>query len=88
MDFQKSTIAYFRTFNMTIDIANAYNEADRADILRQLYQFLELQPIWSVVDWAYSTASEVLIFDCSDDNIVTTIQSILGVRQGQKNTIS
>jgi hypothetical protein len=50
---------------IAVDFKNAFNERSRADILRELYLYPELQSIWRIVDWAYSDPSALWI---QDDN--------------------
>jgi hypothetical protein len=46
-------------FDFDTDAKNAYGEVDRAVMLTTLYNTPQLAPIWRMVDWAYSSPSEV-----------------------------
>ena len=48
-------------FAFDTDAKNAYGEVDRAVMLTTLYNTPQLAPIWRMVDWAYSSPSEVLL---------------------------
>ena len=48
-------------FAFDTDAKNAYGEENRAVMLTTLYNTPQLAPIWRMVDWAYSSPSEVLL---------------------------
>jgi len=66
---------------ITLDIRNAYNESDRAYMLERVFEQPDLAPIWRLVHWAYSTYSDLLIFN-PDGSICDVISSQRGPRQG------
>jgi hypothetical protein len=63
---------------LKIDITNAFNTCNRADMLTKLYATPELKTLYRIADFAYSTPSQLLLQGCDGK----TIQSTNGVRQG------
>ena len=63
---------------LQVDISNAFNACDRGRMLRELYSTPQLQPLYRMVDFAYSTPS-VLLLERGGGN---AIRSENGVRQG------
>ena len=57
----------------------------RNDILNELYNHSELQPIWRMVDWAYSDPSALWIRDTESKQMIIPdeeLSSAEGVKQG------
>lgn len=63
---------------LKVDISNAFNSCNRADMLQKLYDTRELTSLYRIADFAYSTPSELLLQGCDG----LSIQSSNGVRQG------
>jgi hypothetical protein len=63
---------------LKIDISNAFNSCNRAEMLQKLYDTRELTSIYRIADFAYSTPSDLLLQGCDG----LSIQSSNGVRQG------
>jgi hypothetical protein len=63
---------------LQIDISNAFNTCNRALLLDKLYHTPELQPIWRISHFAYSTPSDLFFPQAS----TPPLQSRNGVRQG------
>jgi hypothetical protein len=63
---------------LQIDISNAFNTCNRALLLDKLYNTPELQPIWRICHFAYSSPSDLLLPNPS----TPSMQSRNGVRQG------
>ena len=68
---------------LSVDVANAFNTIDRAQMLRVLYSHPSLAQCWKMVEFGYGQPS-LLLMQCQDD--VSTeeafIESQVGVRQG------
>lgn len=62
------------------DLVNAYNSLGRDKMLEALYAEPRLEPIFRLVDWAYSSPTNLYVRGA--DNIVETIPSANGTRQG------
>jgi hypothetical protein len=63
---------------LQLDISNAFNTCDRARLLRELYALPALQPIFRIVNCAYSQPSTLLLQGCDGQ----AIMSSQGVKQG------
>jgi hypothetical protein len=63
---------------LKIDISNAFNSCNRAQLLQQLYSTRELSAIYRIVDFAYSAPTTLILQRTGGQ----TIQSTNGVRQG------
>lgn len=63
---------------LQLDIANAFNTCDRARMLSELYGLTDLQPLFRLVDFAYSQPSALVLTGCEG----LMIASAQGVRQG------
>lgn len=60
-------------------VANGFNSRDRGQVLTALYHNAALSPLFSLVDFAYHTASDLLF---TDTNQFSIIRSEQGLRQG------
>ena len=68
---------------LSIDVANAFNSLDRAEMLHVVYSNPDLAQCWRMVDFAYGKPS-LLLMRC-DDTVPDSdafIESQMGVRQG------
>ena len=63
------------------DITNAFNTCDRNLMLKNLYNYPKLEPIWRLASWAYSTSSPLWIRQ-RDGSLAATLLSTEGTRQG------
>jgi hypothetical protein len=72
------TDATHRLSVLQVDISNAFNACDRGRMLRELYSTPQLQPLYRMVDFAYSTPSVLLL----ERGGGKAIRSENGVRQG------
>ena len=63
---------------LQLDITNAFNTCDRARLLQELYALPDLQPVFRIVDFAYSRPTTLLLQGCAGQ----AIMSSQGVRQG------
>lgn len=74
-----------RLAGIAVDFKNAFNERNRVDILNELYQHQELQPIWRIVNWAYSDPSALWIREVESSRMIipdADLTSAEGVKQG------
>lgn len=62
------------------DIANGFNAIDRHHVLKELFQYPKLAPLWRLAHWAYSHPSPLLCYDRGD--LFTVLSSRQGIRQG------
>lgn len=70
---------------IAVDFRNAFNERCRADILRELYRYPELQRIWRIVHWAYADPSALWIRHVEQRHLFwpqEELSSEEGVKQG------
>lgn len=73
----------FKLAGIAVDFKNAFNQRNRNDILKELYRYPELKPIWKIVDWAYSNPSALWIRDDEYEMVQPDeLQSSEGVKQG------
>ena len=63
---------------LKVDISNAFNSCDRARMLQQLYATPQLQALYRIADFGYSTPSQLLLQRCEGQSILSSN----GVRQG------
>ena len=74
-----------RLAGIAVDFKNAFNERNRNEILAELYKHKELQPIWDIVQWAYSDPSALWIRDLDSQRMFQPeegLTSAEGVKQG------
>jgi len=65
-----------------VDFHNAFNNMFRDVALAELFSHPELSPLWSAAHFAYHSPTPLFVFD--QDEIVDTIMSATGSRQGCK----
>jgi hypothetical protein len=70
------------TIALLVDFKNAFNNARRDVFLNELFRHESLRPLWSIAHFAYSSESELLLFD--QGRQVARIASATGTRQGCK----
>ena len=66
---------------MSVDIRNAFNSIDRGAVARAIIRSPHAHVLWQFFQWSYSDPSDLLIYDASG-NLVTSLQSVQGVKQG------
>jgi hypothetical protein len=68
---------------ITIDIRNAFNECSRAHVMKTVYRHGELDCLWKMVDFVYSSSTTLWTVD-TDGQMQSSpaLQSAQGVRQG------
>jgi hypothetical protein len=66
---------------IAVDFTNAFNERNRDDILKALYNEEQLQPLWKLAHWSYSTPSDLWTRN-AEENMISVLQSTSGVKQG------
>jgi hypothetical protein len=67
----------------TIDFKNAFNTVSRIACIEQLHKYKTLQPLFRLVNFAYSQPSP-LLSERSDGTIVHELSSKEGTRQGDR----
>jgi hypothetical protein len=67
-----------KRMGLKVDISNAFNSCDRAELLRKVYAIPQLAPLYRMADFAYSVPSQLLLQGCDG----LAIESSNGVRQG------
>ena len=75
----------YQMAGIAVDFKNAFNERKRNDIIKELYKYKELKPIWRIVDWAYSDSSQLWIRDLEQEQLMIQpigLNSYEGVKQG------
>ena len=68
---------------ISIDIRNAFNECSRAHVMKTVYRHGELDCLWKMVDFVYSSSTTLWTVDadgCMKSS--PSLQSAQGVRQG------
>lgn len=68
------------SYVMCFDAENAFNTRRRADIMREVYSYPALQPIYRMLHWSLDGGSPLLMV--SRGEVVATLSSDEGVRQG------
>ena len=70
------------TVAVLVDFENAFNNMFRDVALSELFSHDSLRPLWSSAHFAYSSPTPLFVFD--QENLVETIPSATGSRQGCK----
>ena len=65
---------------LSLDIENAFNCLSRSFMLRALFEHNEFRPVFSLVHWAYSSPSDLLVL--KKGKVLYSLPSSMGVRQG------
>jgi hypothetical protein len=66
---------------LAVDFKNAFNCVSRRRVMQALYALESMKPLWRLVDFAYSTPSDLYILGPNGKQLAA-LQSCQGVRQG------
>jgi hypothetical protein len=66
---------------LAVDIANAFNSCNRAEVLRACFDVPQLRPAWRVLDFSYRAPTALHVF-ARDGTLADSFSSCEGVRQG------